>query len=255
MKLMTRILFFAFGFLFSLNALAVDKPLLLATEATYPPFESVNSKGEIIGFDIDVLKAICQKIHRTCQFINRPWDNLIPGLQLDKFDVIFGAMNITAERQQQVNFTKPYYVDSGTLIAAKSAKLALNSDALKNKTIGVQGSTTYEQYLQAVYGKVVRTKRYASYQEAFFDLQSGRIDAVLGDTPIMKDWIKNPAVSATYTAVGGPITDEKFFNQGYGFAVKKSNITLLNELDSGLAAIKSDGSLQKIEQQYFGKNG
>ena len=232
-------------------AIAADKPIRLATEATYPPFESVNSQGQMVGFDIDILNAICAQIHKTCQFVNQPWDSLIPGLQLGKFDVIFGSMAITPERQKQVDFTIPYYTNTGSFIGAKNANLSLKPQALAGKTIGVQGGTTFDYYMQAVYGKTVTINRYGSIQDAFLDLQSGRLDAIFGDTPIMLTWLKDPANSA-FAVIGDPIDDPKFFGSGDGFAVKKGNTELLNQLNAGIKAIKANGTFTKIQQQYFG---
>lgn len=236
----------------ALAATAADKPLLLATEATYPPFESMNSQGQMIGFDIDILKAICAQMHKTCRFVNQPWDSLIPGLELGKFDVIFGSMNITAERQKQVDFTIPYFKDTGAFVGLKNAHLSLKPQDLAGKTIGVQGSTTYDYYVQGTYGNQVTINRYGSIQDAFLDLQSGRVDAVFGDTPIMQTWLKNPANTA-YAIIDQPVSDPKYFNSGYGFAVKKGNTELLNQLNNGIKAIKADGTFAKINQQYFGK--
>jgi arginine transport system substrate-binding protein len=253
MNIIRKISTFLIACLFGATAFAADtKPLILATEATYPPFESINSQGQMIGFDVDVLTAICAHIQRTCRFISQPWDSLLPGLQLGKFDVSFGAMNITAERQKQVDFTQPYYVNTGTLVAPKSANLSFDLASLKGKTIGVQSATTTDYYLNATYGKNIRINRYGSIQDAFLDLQSGRIDAVFGDTPTVLTWLKMPANSGIYVTVGQPIQDEQFFNKGYGFAVKKGNTELLNQLNKGIDAIKADGTYQKIVSQYFG---
>ena len=229
---------------------AADKPLVLATEATYPPFESMNSQGQMIGFDIDILKAVCAQINRTCQFVNQPWDSLIPGLQLAKFDIIFGSMAITPERQRQVDFTIPYYINTGSFVGAKNTNLS----ALAGKTVGVQGGTTFDYYMQAVYGgKGVTINRYGSIQDAFLDLQSGRLDAIFGDTPIIMTWLKNSANTA-FTVIGQPINDPKYFGSGDGFAVKKGNAELLNQLNTGIKAIKANGAFDKIQNQYFGKN-
>jgi len=255
MNIFNKFLCFLMACSFTSAILAADvKPLILATEATYPPFESVNNQGEMIGFDIDILKAVCSHIQRTCKFVNQPWDSLIPGLRLGKFDVIFGSMNITEERLRQVDFTQPYYTSTGTFIAAKKQHFSLTPQSLDNKTIGVQGSTTYDYYLQDVYGRRVRINRYGSIQDAFLDLQSGRIDLVFGDTPIMISWANEPANSALYAPVGDPVKDERFFNKGDGFAVKKGNKELLDQLNKGLEAIKADGTYQKIIHQYFGKS-
>jgi arginine transport system substrate-binding protein len=229
------------------------KPLVLATEATYPPFESINNQGQMVGFDVDILSAICTYLQKQCKFVNQPWDSLIPGLELGKFNVIFGAMNITEERQKQADFTQPYYVSNGSFVAGKSSQFSLDPQFLKNKTIGVQGSTTYDYYLHAKFPNVVRINRYNSIQDAFLDLQSGRIDAVFGDTPIILEWLKNPSNNSAYTTVGAPVSDPQYFNKGIGFAVKKGNTELLNQLNQGLNAIKANGVYQKIIQQYFGK--
>lgn len=233
---------------------APAKSLVLATEATYPPFESMNSQGQMVGFDIDILTAICTHMNRTCQFVNQPWDSLIPGLELGKFDVIFGSMAITPERQKRVDFTKPYYNNTASFVAAKASQLSLDPNILKDKTIGVQGSTTFDYYIQAVYGNILQTNRYASIQDALLDLQAGRIDAVFGDTPIILQWLNTGANIKAYTMVGQPISDTQFFGAGDGFAVKKGNTQLLQQLNRGIDAIKADGTYEKILQKYFGSS-
>ncbi len=253
MKFVKKLKVLLVAICFSGSCFAADtKPLSFATEATYPPFESINNQGQMVGFDVDILKAICNVMQKTCNFVNQPWDSLIPGLELGKFDVIFGAMNITDERRKQVDFTQPYFTSSGTLVATKSSNFSLDDPkTVQGKTIGVQGSTTYQYYLQAKYGNTIRINRYGSIQDAFLDLQSGRVDAVFGDTPIVLSWLKNPSNSA-YAPMGTPVKDAKFFSQGYGFAVKKGNAELLNQLNNGLQTIKANGSYQLILQKYFG---
>lgn len=251
MKIFNKFFCFLVVFCFSGFALAAElKPIILATESTYPPFESMNSEGKMVGFDIDILNGICKYMQRSCKFVNQPWDSLIPGLQLGKFDVIFGAMGITEERQKQVDFTEPYYISTGTMIADKTIQLSQGAAALKNKVIGVQGSTTYDYYLQAVYGSHVHINRYASLEDALLDLQGGRVDVVFGDTPVLLTWVNGPDNKGRYT-IGAPLKDAKFFS-GYGFAVKKGNPELLKQLNAGIHAIKADGSYQKIVQRYFG---
>lgn len=252
MKILPKCLAFLVACCFCFSEItwaAGPRTLIFGTEATYPPFESINNKGQIIGFDIEIIDAICKEIQRDCKFVNQPWDSLIPGLDLGKFDVIFGAMNITDERRKKVDFTQPYYISSGTFVAAKAVQLTSDIKSLKDKTIGVQSSTTYDYYLQTVYGKLIHINRYASIQDAFLDLQSGRIDAVFGDTPLMLSWVKTN--SDSYSVAGTPVKDENFFNQGYGFAVKKGHTQLLQELNNGLNAIKANGDYKKINQKFF----
>lgn len=102
------------------------KTLVWATEATYPPFESVNAQGQMIGADIEIAKALCAQMKQQCQFVNAPWDSLIPSLKLGKYSVIWGGMEITAEREKQISFTKPYYINPVVFIAKKESRLYRN---------------------------------------------------------------------------------------------------------------------------------
>lgn len=232
---------------------AAPQEIKFATEATYPPFEMMNAAGNIQGFDVDVIKAICEKTSLQCTFINQSFDSLIPSLQLGKFDAIFGAMNITAEREKQVDFTEPYYMNTASILALKTKNLTLEPQSLAGKTIGVQAGTTLVNYLQDKYGDKIKVNTYASEQAAFLDFTSGRVDAVIGDTPLIQQWLQKNN-KGQYTIVGAPIQDKKYFGKGYGIAVKKGNTELLHTLNKGLKAIKADGTLEKIQQHYFGNS-
>ncbi len=252
MKLLSK-LFLIFALIISgITAYANNiGPIVLATEATYPPFESIDNQGQMVGFDVEILQAVCKEINRPCKFINQPWDSLIPGLKLGKFDVIFGSMDITPERQKSIDFTHPYYKNSGVFVAAQQNNYSLDINSLKGKIIGVQGGTSFENYLNTIFGSNIKINRYTSIQDALLDLQSGRVDLVLGDSPIILTWLKNPS-NANFNTIGEPIRDPKLFGEGYGFAVKKGNIALLNLLNTGLEKIKTNGVYHSIEQKYFG---
>jgi arginine transport system substrate-binding protein len=227
--------------------------LRLATEATYPPFEFVGPSGQIEGFDIDVVNALCQKMQKECHFATVPFVSLIPSLKLGKYDVVFGAMDITPERKKQVDFTTPYYVNSASfVVAVKNARFLVTREGLKGKKIGVQQGTTLGAYLQTHYGNAIIIRHYGSVQEALLDLQAGRVDAVLSDTPVVTDWIKKYG-KGDYATLGEPISDPRYFGTGYAFAVRKGNTHLLNELNQALDAIQNDGTLPKLIQHYFGQ--
>ncbi|GAB7215120.1 hypothetical protein OS42_17310 [Dickeya oryzae] len=106
----------------SLSAGAAET-IRFATEASYPPFESVDASNQIVGFDIDLANALCKQIQATCTFSNQAFDSLIPGLKFRRYDAVIAGMDITPERQQQVSFTQPYYENSALFIAQKD-KLA-----------------------------------------------------------------------------------------------------------------------------------
>jgi arginine transport system substrate-binding protein len=237
-------------FLASSTLFAAPTVVKFAMEATYPPFEYVDGSGQIKGFDVDIANALCQEMKVQCQFSNQPFNSLIPSLQLGKFDALISALGITAEREKQVAFTDSYYQPSGSFVAplAKNYKL---SD-VTGKTVGVQTGSTFETYLKKKYGNKVTIKTYASIQETFLDLNTGRIDIVLADTPIAQAWLKQDGNNKNYGIVEAPIIDAEYFGTGYGIAVRKDNTTLLNSLNKALAAIKANGTYAKLTKEYFG---
>lgn len=224
------------------------KTIRFATEATYPPFEFVDETGKIKGFDIDIANALCQEIKAECTFTTQPFNSLIPSLKIGKFDALISALGVTPERQQQVAFTHAYYEPSGSFVApiAKHYTLA----ELPGKVIGVQQSSTFEKYLRETYNQKIKIKTYASIQEAFLDLMSGRVDVVLADTPIAQSWLQKN--STEYAIVEKPFTNKTYFGAGYGIAVKKDAVDLLNALNAALDKIKANGTYNKITDQYFG---
>lgn len=230
------------------NAAAIQS-IHFGTEATYPPFESIDESGKMTGFDIDIANALCEKIHATCHFSNQSFNSLIPSVQVGKFDAIIGALGMTSEREKQVSFTNPYYEPSASFVAPLAKHYTIND--LNGKTIGAQQGSTFETYLHDRYAKQVNIKSYASVQDAFLDLVSGRVDIVIVDTPIAQTWLKQNDQAKTYGIVGKPIVDHTYFGTGYGIAVAKKNTDLLIALNNALAAIKADGTYEKITQKYF----
>jgi arginine transport system substrate-binding protein len=222
-----------------------------ATEATYPPFEYFSAAGKMQGFDVDIVHALCHELGATCTIAHQPFDSLIPSLKLGKFDAIIGAIAITEARKKQVDFTSPYYFNSVSFVAAKNSSFNSAKQNIQGKIIGVQSGTTFEHYLRATYGNSIKINTYASEQDPLLDLKSGRIDAALGDTPLMQQWLQQSG-NENYQLVGKPITLQKYFGNGNGIAVKKGNQKLLQVLNKALAKIKTNGAYNKIAIKYFG---
>lgn len=227
------------------SSIAVSaQELTFAMEPSYPPFETTNAKGEIIGFDVDVANAICQEIQATCKFKSETFDSLIPSLKAKRFDAAISAIDITDARAKQVLFSDAYYDSSASYVVLKG-KATLESA----KNIGVQNGTTFQQYTVAE-TKQYSPKSYASLQNAILDLKSGRIDIILGDTAVLADMIsKEPEIQF----IGEKVTNKKYFGNGLGIAMHKSNKDLAAQLNKGLAAIKANGEYQKIYDKWMTK--
>jgi len=226
------------------SATAADK-ISFASSATYPPFESLDANNQIVGFDIDLAKALCKQMQAECTFTNQAFDSLIPALKFKKYDAVISGMDITPERSKQVAFSAPYYANSAVVIAKKGAFSAF--DQLKGKRIGMENGTTHQKYLQDKHPEV-KTVAYDSYQNAIIDLKNGRLDGVFGDTAVVNEWLKTNPQLGTAT---DKVTDPQYFGTGLGIAVRPDNIALLKKLNDALEAIKADGTYQKINDQWF----
>ncbi|HVV69878.1 MAG TPA: lysine/arginine/ornithine ABC transporter substrate-binding protein [Gammaproteobacteria bacterium] len=230
---------------------AIPETINFATEATFPPFEYMDASGQVKGFEIDMVNAMCQLMKVKCTYSNQPWVSLIPSLKLGKFQAIISAMSITPERQQQVDFTQPYFATTAHFVVPVGSQLVISPEGLKGKVVGVQIGTTSSKYLEAKYGKIVTIKTYPNQQEALLDLAAGRVDTVLGDTPVTAEWLRQRGLNKKYVFTGPAIDDPAFFGVGYGIAVKKGNKELLDAFNKALAEIKANGTWQKIVDAYF----
>ena len=228
----------------AVSAQAAEK-IRFATSATYPPFESLNSDNQIVGFDIDLAKALCQQMKAECSFTNTVFDSLIPSLKFRRYDAVIAGMDITAERSKQVDFTQPYYANSAIVIAPKG-KFSAISD-LNGKRVGVENGTTHQKYLQDKHPDI-KVVAYDSYQNAILDMKSGRLDGVFGDSAVVNQWLKT---NSDLASVGEHVTDADYFGTGLGIAVRKGNDGLREKLNQALAALKANGTWQKINQQWF----
>ncbi|MGV7961613.1 arginine ABC transporter substrate-binding protein [Photorhabdus tasmaniensis] len=230
----------------TLSATATEKQTLrFATEATYPPFEFIDANNKIQGFDIDLANAICEQINVTCTFTNQSFDSLIPSLKFRRFDALVAGIDITPERQKQVDFTDTYYDNSAIFITVKS-KISSIAD-LKSKQVGIQNGTTHQKYLMEQ-RKEIKTVPYDSYQNAILDLKNGRLDAVFGDTAVVNEWLKK---NENLSTVGNKVTDKNYFGIGLGIAVRKGNKELQDKLNKALADIKRDGTYDIIYKKWF----
>ncbi|HGO5853747.1 TPA: transporter substrate-binding domain-containing protein [Mannheimia haemolytica] len=219
-----------------------QETITFAMEPSYAPFETTNEKGEVVGFDVDIAKALCEELKATCQFKAQSFDSLIAGLKFKNFDAIISGMDITEARQKQVAFTNPYLENSVSYVAVKGK---FTPETAKN--VGVQNGTTFQQYLSKN-AKQYNLKPYASLQSAVLDLKNGRIDMVFGDTPVLAEWLKS---EQELGFVGEKVVDQAFFGNGYGIAVNKSNTQLLEKLNAALATIKTNGKYEQIYNTWM----
>ena len=149
----------------------------IGTEGAYPPFNSIDSEGNLVGFDIDIAKALCEAADFDCEFVIQDWDGIIPGLLAKKYDAIVASMSITPERAEVVDFTNKYYNTPAKFVAAEGAGFDISPEGLAGKSIGVQRATIHENFLRDNFPDL-DISVYAAQDEANLDLVNGRVDLV-----------------------------------------------------------------------------
>lgn len=222
-----------------------QRELIIATEAAYPPFNDTDPSGNIVGFDVDVINAICAEIQAKCQIVAQDWDGLIPSLLMGKYDAIIAGMSITQERQAQVDFSEPYFSNTIAWLAKKDGSFDPNN--ITNKVLGGQRSTTGAAYISEKYdGKDGnRVQLYDTYTNAYLDLKAGRNQAVMAEKASASDWLKQ-AGNEEFGLVGEEINN----NDNLGIAVRKGD-ALKAQFDAALATLKQTGKLAEIEKAHF----
>lgn len=238
------------AFLASSFASADMKKIRIGTEGAYPPFNSYDSDKNLVGFDIDIAKALCEKMKADCEFVAQDWDGIIPALLANKYDAIIASMSITEERMKKVGFTDKYYNTPARFVAAKGSDIKdVSPEGLKGKVLAAQSSTTHATYLEDIY-KDAEIKLYKTQDEANLDLASGRADLVLADSIVLLEWMKTKE-GGCCAFVGEDIQSEKHFGKGAGIAVRKEDEELKGMLNKALAEIIADGTYKTINEKYF----
>jgi len=182
------------------------------------------------------------------KFIPTPFEGIFNFLAQGDRDLLISAITITDERKQTVDFSNPYF-EASQLIAVPQGNTSVKQfNDLKSLKIGVQSATTGDEVVQNLVGKNNPSiKRFDSTTLALKELESGGVDAVVADDPVVRNYITNNP-SASFRVV----PDAGFPKEYYGIAVRKGNTELLAKINQGLAEVKADGSFDKINQKYFG---
>lgn len=224
---------------------ATGDVLRIGTEGAYAPFNYTNADGTLGGFDVDIANAICADMKVTCEITAQDWDGIIPGLKAGKYDAIVAAMSVTPEREQQVSFTEPYFSNTLVFLAKKDSSFdPSNSDDINAHSIAAQRSTISSQWLEKVYPNA-DMKLYDTLSNAFLDLGSNRVDAMVSDKLPALEWLGS--TSGSQYALKGQEID---INDNFAIAVRPGD-ALQAKINKSLVNIKADGTYDKINQKYF----
>ncbi len=227
------------------------KKVRIGVEGAYPPFSSVTTAGQLVGFDIDIALALCKEIGVKCTLVQQDWDGIIPSLLARKYDAIIASMSITEERKKKVAFTKKYYNTPAKFARKKGSGIEISKAGLAGKTVGVQRATTHDNFITAEFGDAVEIKRYATQDEAYLDAVSGRVDLLLADSVAMDDGFLKTDNGKDWEFVGPGFSEVKYFGEGAGIAIRKQDQDLVELFNKAIETIRANGTYQKINAKYF----
>ncbi len=225
-------------------AFASAETYYYATNPEYPPFESVDADGSVVGYDIDLINAIGEKI--GAEFIPEAmaFDAVVSAVQADPNTIGLSGISITEERKLNVNFSDGY-IDAGLVVIMKADAGFASVDDLKGKMIGVQLGTTSDFKAEEITG-AENVQTYNTFINAVLDLQGNQIDAVIVDAPV------GMAILASMNDPSLVIADiDLGAADWYGIAVNKANTELLDKINAALAELKAEGFMEALAAKYF----
>lgn len=237
-----------FGLSAAVSFSAQAETLRVGTHPTFAPFEFTDTQGQIIGFDLDVIKAIGAANGDEIQIESMPFDGLIPSLITDNLDAIISGMTITEERKKRVSFTTGYYGSNLSILMHKDkADIYKSAQDFAGKTICVQIGTTGHEFAKKISKDNIKAMN--NEPDAILELTNGGCEAVINDRPVNLYYLQKSKLDTLMDFVDPEFTKNV---DNFGIAVRKDNTELLNKLNSGLEKIKASGELDKIYLKWFG---
>ncbi len=252
------------------NVTASDK-IRIGTEGAYPPWNSKDASGKLIGFEVELAYSLCRYMGKQCEIVEQDWDGMIPALIMRKFDAIMAGMSITAERQKAISFSQGYADEVASLAVMKgsslegldtpaginltkpnaAAKKALKTltAALAGKTVCVQTATIHQNFLDSGDVGKVNVRTYKTQDEVNLDLASGRCDAALAAAVAFSDYAEKSGKPVVLT---GPTFSGGAFGNGVGVGIRKDDTELLKAFNTAINQARKNGDISRIAIKWFG---
>jgi len=264
---------FSLGLLISLflTISANADKIRIGTEGAYPPWNSKDASGKLIGFEVELAWSLCRYMGTQCEIVEQDWDGMIPALIMRKFDAIMAGMSITAERQKTINFSQGYADEVASLAVMKGSSLegmetseginlttksgAVKKDlktltaALAGKTVCVQTATIHQNFLESGDVGKVNVRTYKTQDEVNLDLTAGRCDAALAAAVAFSDYAEK---SGKPVVLVGPTFSGGAFGNGVGVGIRKDDTELLKAFNNAINKARKNGDISRIAIKWFG---
>ena len=217
----------------------------VGTEGTYAPFTYHNEQGALVGFDVEIAKAIADKLGVKVEYLEGKWDGLIAGLDANRYDAVINQVGITAERQKKYDFSDPYIASKAVLIVRGDNQDIKGFADLKGKKSAQSLTSNFGKLAERSGAELVGTD---GFDQSIQLVLNGRADGTINDSLSFLDFKKHKPDANVKIAAQEENADYS------GVIICKGEPELLDAINKALAAIKSDGTYQKIADKYFGQD-
>ena len=232
------------------SAAMADLKLGVAAEP-YAPYSSKDASGKWVGWEIDLMNALCKQMNEKCELVEVSWDGINPALTSKQIDVIWSSMSITDERKKTIDFSNMYYDTPSNLIGPKDGDKDISPEHLKGKILGVQVSTTHERYAQKHFAPAgVEIKTYSTQDEANNDLAAGRVDFVQADSTALDAFLKTDQGQQCCELKGTVPEDSSVLGFGVGAGVRKEDTALKEKINAAIAELAKQKTFSEITKNY-----
>jgi polar amino acid transport system substrate-binding protein len=233
------------------DAAPAPKPAIrIAVEGAYPPFNFIDANNELQGFEVDLLKSLCDAMKATCELVPHAWEGIIKGLLNREYDAIMSSLEITERRQKRIAFSDPYYRIPAVFIGSKETSPGdVTPAAMAGKKIGTIERTDHETYLKTFY-KESEIVLFAKAEEANLDLLVGRIDAVFADELLLSKFLESREGACCHILGDAP-AEPAYKREAYGIGLRKEDAGLREQFNRAIAQVKADGTYDRIRAKYF----
>lgn len=228
------------------QALAEDELLRVGTESSYAPFEFTDAQGKLVGFDIDLAEAVAKQMGIEVEWVQMPFDGLIPAMLTSQVDMAVASFTVTEERKKRINFSDPYYRSGLTFVIRKSDESKYNSvESLKSQRLCAQLGSVSAMKAQTFSKDNVTT--FNDAYAAYLELKSGGCEAVLNDRPVNLYFMSNSKNADEFVEI-----NELMDAEDMAMVIPKNNEELLTKVNKALAELKANGTYEQIYNKWFG---
>lgn len=249
MRHLTKSFIIAAALAFAVASQAMAEIRVGVTAEPYPPFTSKDASGQWVGWEIDVMKALCAEMKEKCTIVETAWDGIIPALTAKKIDVIMASMAKTPKRKEVIGFSDSYYNTAIVMAGTKNGDMDISPPHLAGKTIGAQVSTIQAAYLDKYYAKTSTIKTYQTQDEANADLAAGRLDGVLSNALTLEAFVGSNQ-GACCEIKGTVPFDAEVIGEGVGVGLRKDDTALAAKLNAAIAAMAKAGTFNEISAKH-----